>query len=495
MLLFNSCYEDLGNYDYNDINEVSVEGVSTTFVVKKLELLEIEPELNFSVEGTENEFEYEWVIVSSELEDSKFITISTERNLSYEIDVPLGEYQLNYYVTNKLTNVQYITNTDLIVAPAIYEGWLLITDNNGDRNVDYIGRENGFNTDETIVKDAFSSTGMDLKGLHKIVKKEFYGSYTYYCLGEETYYWLEGKTMEWEPFMEAKNQILTDVKYPLKPKHLMWHNSRNNHALMILDNDLYVNHYWNRSWTYNGNFYNDTEFDVSEFVWDWEEGWNPVYYIYDKTNRRFMACQAAYNSLPNLTALEDDPDVSYKFNTGKDLIYTANYRFDDDAYALLKNPEDASGYELMRFNPFKNNGEGSGDSYDLSNTRINEASNYTVSLTRPFLYYTIKNTVFQFNFSTKELTEIISFEGESEITFIDFHKFEDYKYNNGSSTGPDDIIESELLCIGVNDQSKENGKTGSFYLYEEEKVNTPAKLYKEYHGLGKIIGVNFKEKN
>ena len=61
--LFTSCYKDEGNYDYKELNEITVDtvGVKTSFVIDQYDSLVIEPKITFSLSALpETALSYRW---------------------------------------------------------------------------------------------------------------------------------------------------------------------------------------------------------------------------------------------------------------------------------------------------------------------------------------------------------------------------------------------------------------------------------------------------
>ena len=60
---FSSCFDDKGNYDYREINELSIAGIGrdTTYTLMAFaDVLRLQPEIASTLEKDESEYEYEW---------------------------------------------------------------------------------------------------------------------------------------------------------------------------------------------------------------------------------------------------------------------------------------------------------------------------------------------------------------------------------------------------------------------------------------------------
>ena len=58
-----SCYDDKGNYSYEDIDEISIAGMPDTLVTvfKNTDTLKVVPELKHTLAAGSGKYEYTWV--------------------------------------------------------------------------------------------------------------------------------------------------------------------------------------------------------------------------------------------------------------------------------------------------------------------------------------------------------------------------------------------------------------------------------------------------
>ena len=94
IMLFYSCSEDKGNYDYKAVNEVIVTGVTKDTSVMRGEVLNIHPVIGRSLQASEEGLEYSWSLAGKE--------IGTNRDLAYFVPETLnvGKYDCRYVVTD-----------------------------------------------------------------------------------------------------------------------------------------------------------------------------------------------------------------------------------------------------------------------------------------------------------------------------------------------------------------------------------------------------------
>lgn len=130
--LMASCYEDEGNYDYHDINEVTITGVPTRQEIDRLETLTITPELEGTLYGKdESQYEYLWELNKK--------VISTEKNLSYEVTNSTGSYTLRLSVIDKENKTKAFAVTNLVVnSSTSSDGILVVSHRHGEADLSYL---------------------------------------------------------------------------------------------------------------------------------------------------------------------------------------------------------------------------------------------------------------------------------------------------------------------------------------------------------------------
>lgn len=133
-LVFNSCYEDKGNYDYVDLPQAEVKGIAETYVSNLLDILDIDPQITALADG--QEYECVWMCYDKHDFKKKIDTLSTDRHLSYKMNLPLSTYQLIFAYKNKKTNVTKYVNTTLTVQSAYSSGWYVLKEKGGNTDLD-----------------------------------------------------------------------------------------------------------------------------------------------------------------------------------------------------------------------------------------------------------------------------------------------------------------------------------------------------------------------
>ena len=161
LLLFVSCYDDKGNYDYEDINTVAVE-LDELYSVRldKDTTLTIVPRLSQLLQKDDENLSYVWLYSTINhnfygLADREgFDTVSIEPSLRFHIDPEEKNLKYEHFfrlnVFDKVTGIEYPVNTTIkLIKP--YDGtWMVLHSKNGQTelgSIEYIGADIVVNED------------------------------------------------------------------------------------------------------------------------------------------------------------------------------------------------------------------------------------------------------------------------------------------------------------------------------------------------------------
>lgn len=123
-----SCYDDEGNYDYHDINEITFGDVNTTYnVLLNIDTLKIDAlvEMSTGDKTDASRFQCAWIISPINTSNQKD-TISTERVLNYFISLAPNTYDLYLKIWDKKTDVHWKKKFTVIVGTPYSRGIMLI---------------------------------------------------------------------------------------------------------------------------------------------------------------------------------------------------------------------------------------------------------------------------------------------------------------------------------------------------------------------------------
>ena len=160
------CYEDKGNYDYRDVNEVLVK-VQKLYAVRKANLTYvIRPDIVQSVATDTTNLKFEWWHNTGS-NQQKGTLVSTADTIAIKIDPSLSNmpyrHFMRLYITDRMTGAQYMFPVELeVVKP--YEGaWMVL--HQGPDGVAKLGAVTYIGENIDIIDDAyFEESGQKLTG-------------------------------------------------------------------------------------------------------------------------------------------------------------------------------------------------------------------------------------------------------------------------------------------------------------------------------------------
>ena len=149
-LLVASCYDDKGNYTYQEVNtlDVSLNKVSSVRLDKDTTVTII-PQLSQSLQENEDNLEYTWLHSTTNHNfygHGKFDTVGLEQNLNFHIDPEAKNLAYAHYfrlnVYDRITDIEYPVNTTIELIKPYVGSWMILHRKNGQTelgSVEYIG--------------------------------------------------------------------------------------------------------------------------------------------------------------------------------------------------------------------------------------------------------------------------------------------------------------------------------------------------------------------
>lgn len=123
-LLLPACYDDMGNYDYHEINELEVDSILPSYSIDRYDTLFIKPVLRGTQYEDTSRFTYQWEIGTQ--------TVGSAHDLKLYVELTEGLKFSRYVVTDKETGVKKYhsfnveikssTAADLIMVLSKYQG-------------------------------------------------------------------------------------------------------------------------------------------------------------------------------------------------------------------------------------------------------------------------------------------------------------------------------------------------------------------------------------
>lgn len=181
-LLVASCYDDKGNYTYQEVNTLDG-SLNKVYSVRldKDTTVTIIPQLSQSLQENEDNLEYMWLHSTTNHNfygHGKFDTVGLEQNLNFHIDPEAKNLAYAHYfrlnVYDRITDIEYPVNTTIELIKPYVGSWMILHRKNGQTelgSVEYIGG------DIVVQEDAYyEETGKRFTG-----KPQALMSYTTSC--------------------------------------------------------------------------------------------------------------------------------------------------------------------------------------------------------------------------------------------------------------------------------------------------------------------------
>lgn len=165
LLALAGCYKDKGNYDYNDINKITITADTPDNISILLQdTLRINTTIQETIPSTEG-LEYEWVLYQNNPTPTTRWALGATKNLTTQITQTPGAYLLDYFVKDKTTGVSFRKRFNISIVSKFNEGWLVLEENAGQCDLAMITPV------DAIFKDIYSSANAGTRlpgGSHRV---------------------------------------------------------------------------------------------------------------------------------------------------------------------------------------------------------------------------------------------------------------------------------------------------------------------------------------
>lgn len=416
-----SCSKDLGDYDYHEINELTIAGVSPTYnLLRSIDTLRINPVLTATMDESDpSRYQYEWIIRN----DDKFIdTIGTEKNLVYPVNLDPIVHTLYYRVLDKKTGVQWRATSRLTIGTPFSRGLLIIgEDEQGRAEAEMLSMLN----DTIHLKHILSESGLPqlnnpISFLHTGVNIDK-GAKLWIFSGSGSYF-LDRITMKGTSTNNFSRSLF--ISDPINPETLPpvvfapqiisaagAIGDSYLRAMITRGGDVFASH----SFLTPGDFYNNpinrvataqTErIPAAPYLMYSIGKMNSVIW-YDTINERFLNFSAFGTGISS-TVLQDAEGAVFPWNqaaSGRKLVYAENTRNTDggstsgNSFAIMKDA--ANVHHIYKFyangaSPAKR------DAYIVrpSATDFDKADFYAFSSNRSVVFYSVGNRLYAYDYN------------------------------------------------------------------------------------------------
>ena len=449
-----SCCDDEGNYNYHDINELTINGLDENVRFNKVAFVDrlvIDPKIESSMgQNNESDYEYEWKFLPfgtdfEQIPDLDKTVVSRERKLDILVTLDPGLYSCFFKVKDKKNSLTTIRSFSLQVKSMTSEGWMVLCNENDKPRMDII-----FNVDDD--NDLIA---------HNI--------------------WQEA---EFNPGV---------------PKKLIYNYSvRQTPTLLVTDNG-YFEFKINKI---NGK----EEFKAAPFIGtsynvnysDNTYGHIPAV-LYDETNKQFLSIR---NNSNYPSVMQFVGPQLFSAQTGRDMVWMESCK-SGEIYAILKDPatqqfyfygmqlhaiftEPENWWEQGTYTEYNNQ-----DYYgEIKGEGLANATLFACHHLYPYVFYASGNKIYQFDMGHPDTParEVLSFPGETikVMKFNPFVAWEQY--------ADWERARNYRLVVATTADNVEPSKSGILRMYDVPDLMGELKLHKEYKDLGNIVDVAYKER-
>ena len=515
LMAVTACYDDKGNYSYDEVSEITAENMPESFtVVQKSDPIVLKPSFKSSTEGViDDNPNYEFGcrfyrkagVFSNNL---RYIDINEEKkkDIYYIPDVDEGDYICWYTVKDRRTDVVTNFQIPVKVTSATYEGWMVLCDV-GDSKKVRMDLVSVLSKDRiTTVHDVLGSKAPELFNANTI----YYDPWPLYSKGDGIWittgsgsYSLTHYNLQTTP---TNNLTLTDFIVSPENEEVVAANGlyKSNHFVITDKGNMYA-----RSSLYYGRMF---EFPANTFVVDGEPAFKVAPFIgvsqkrpfsvenanadyvalfYDKDNKRFIKWSELIEGGTVCVLLSDPAGAKFSFTTGKDMIAMVNTRFNGGVvYSVL---EDAA-HKRSIYGINLDGGAFSQSFYEenMNTEGFDKATQFAFHSQYPYMFYNSDNKVYCYQLFEKNLTQPLTLDGE-EITLLKFNLFQRQTIELADQS--DEFLEQQhYLVVGSykKDATDDNGGILRFYKFDQATGTLTKKM--EYSGFGKIRDVVYRER-
>ncbi|SMO56317.1 PKD-like family lipoprotein [Solitalea koreensis] len=494
IVVASSCKKDLGNYEYHDINKVKFSNISETGEITAVfgKPLTIKPEVSYTMDtkGDPSRYSYEWSYIAP-VPGSKITVLATTQNLELAglpLKVANDPYKFYYRITDKETGVQFDKEFKLRVRNEINEGWLLMTDVNGNAQLDMISL-NLDNTTFTTINDLLAKTGSDLKlkGKPSLVYTYDMNTpflppginlpYGFYVGTDQETNRLQPEDFSWSSNYNVEHEVF-GYTFPQNFHYDVLKKCGLQHSYMIANGDLF-----NFDKTYGVrystplNYLNGKIFKIAPMMAVEEAvGLYPVV-VFDVENKRFL--KHAGGTAATVSTFTDPAPATkrFSFTIGMDLVYMDFNTGVKQYFAILK--DGSNKYWMAEFTS-----TGVQNYYDqMIGTDFDKAEKIAISPDTQYIFYNVGGKVYEYDMASKTTKLMLDMGAQkvSVLKFQAFHKTSKYK-------------DSNKLIVCSYDPALPADKNGKMEMFTVPASHGDLVPYKNFSGFGKVVSLHYRER-
>lgn len=451
LFILGACSKDLGNYDYQEINELTIKDINEEYTLRTgLDTLSINPNIAASMDGNDlTRYTYNWIL---RIDNKVFDTLSRAKDINYPVRLAPGEYAIFYRVLDKMTGVSWASNVKLKVVSPYSRGLLIMgEDPEGYAEAEMLSMQ----SDTIHVRHMLSGSGLPrLRGPLGMVHTGGSSAYVrLWAMTREGSYFLDRASMTATLDNHLGRYVfMSDIIDPktLNPVVIAPQirtatgdiGSTLYRALVTQRGDIFAN----LPLLMAGDFYNnpvnrvtaapDELIPAAPYLLYPINGMNNVMW-YDTRYQRFLNYTGIGLSTTSMVLADKDGEA-FPWNqpAGRTLVYAENTRNTDggsnngNSFALMKDKDNS--YHIYKFyangtNPAKR------DAYTVKSiaTDFDKAEGYAFSSNRSIICYFVGSRLYAYDYNPG-FEKIYTFPelGTDAITMIKFDTQIDHLTNS-----------------------------------------------------------------
>lgn len=499
-----SCYDDKGNYNYKEINELEITGIESNEYYEKIafvDSLKLYPNINSSwYKDDDSKYKFTWKLIdvrANENVDGDTIdyVVGHDKNLILPITHKAGEYCGFFIVSDLESGISWYKNFYLRVKTLTSEGWMVLCDKGGESRLDIIFN---MNENEDIIahdlwKESDFLTGKPIKLLFTY---NLYGSGRLLVCENGTFnmdkadlHVGEENEFKWEFGSQPDNlEILASGLSQFGNETSYW-------VVVDKNGDAYSKdtYSWGSLFEFPINqLEGKTPFVAAPFVGvnyvgdDFETDYGASIMMYDDTHKQFLEIvDGAY--YPSVMKFKGNQ--LFNAQTGQDMVHLESTKTGYN-YAVLRDPTNGKYYFYGI--SMKVSGRNTQVYYgEVSGKDLDRVKQFACHHMYPYLFYSTEDKVYQFDMAhpDQEAVEVLSFPGETiqVIKFTPFVAWEAYKEWERAR--------NYQLMVATNVENKDTDHCGVVRMYEVPNLMGELVKVKEHVGFGKIVDVTYRERD
>ncbi len=508
-----SCYEDKGNYDYTEVEDISATGFPKQInVVQKADYIELSPSFtstqNGAIDNNPN-YEYSCMLWKSggTFPDTKTrqkeIDTDHAKDVKYFADLSEGNYVIQYMVTNKQTGVTTNFKVPVKVTSSTYEGWMVLCDDkDGYANMDMVSVLS--ETRKETVHNILGAKAPKLKGARSMM---MYARPSNYAAGDDMWYNTDEGTYSLnQRTLEALYNV-TATEFMVTPKD---EQVIANACMYLYGYSLCVTDKGNvyAKSSSSGAVYEDPvntftnggalEFHAAPFIGvcmsrsGYDYYYNQKAILYDKDHQQFVSFDGSSNGNHTACSKIDDPENKlFSYQTGKDMIAMVNTAFSGGTtYAVM---EDAAKKRYV-YGINMTGGQLVQSLYEpLSAPDVDKATSFAFHSQYPYMFYNDGDKVYTYHLMNHTANVGLTLPGE-EVTMVKFNLFYHQRTSTLFNKSDEFMAQQYMLIVGSYKKDNTDGNGGVLRFYKFDQATGTLTLAEQYDGFGKIKDVMYRER-